>query len=105
MTPEEAKVLEETKNGIFLPVDDRPKEKILEALHKRGLVKITSDNTFDFTQCYDITSKGRLELNLFERTSTKPCCKFCGRTFEVKEHICAVCMAKLSRGARLTVKF
>ena len=32
-----------------------------------------------------------------------PTCKFCGRTFDVKENTCAVCSAKLSRGVTLTV--
>ena len=35
----------------------------------------------------------------------KQWCKFCGCTFEVKDFTCAVCQAKLDRGATLTVKY
>lgn len=35
----------------------------------------------------------------------KQICKFCGRTFEVTDNRCAVCAAKLARGAKLTINY
>ena len=68
----EARALESTVYGdLDIKGPTGEKKTILEDLKKRGLVHVIQGPKFwwDDTNCYEITSKGRLELNIFEKNN------------------------------------
>ena len=70
ITAEEAQLLDSAIHGGLFADEVGEQKEMLEDLRKRGLVYINhgpEEYAWDDTGYYEVTSKGRLEINIFEK--------------------------------------